>query len=115
MTAIGVSQTIGMAPDIDKVKNSAASIFEILDSKPKIDSSNDEGLKIDTLKGDVELRNVSFKYPTRPNIPIFVDLCLSIPSGKVKLLATSNPHTFKTCIYLSYAYFFPIHIKVNNF
>lgn len=115
MTAIGVSQTIGMAPDIDKVKNSAASIFEILDSKPKIDSSNDEGLTIDTLKGDVELRNVSFKYPTRPNIPIFVDLCLSIPSGKVKLLATSNPHTFKTCIYLSYAYFFPIHIKVNNF
>ncbi|KAK1361013.1 hypothetical protein POM88_045487 [Heracleum sosnowskyi] len=37
MTAIGVSMTISMAPDIDKVKNSAASIFQILDSKPKID------------------------------------------------------------------------------
>ncbi|WOH12148.1 hypothetical protein DCAR_0831647 [Daucus carota subsp. sativus] len=50
-------QTIGMAPDLDKVKNSDASIFKILDSKPKIDSSNDEGLMIDTVKGDVELRN----------------------------------------------------------
>ena len=62
MTVIGVSQTIGMAPDLDKVKNSDASIFKILDSKPKIDSSNDEGLMIDTVKGDVELRNVSFKF-----------------------------------------------------
>ncbi|XP_074340204.1 ABC transporter B family member 9-like [Apium graveolens] len=107
MTAIGVSQTIGMAPDIDKVKNSAASIFEILDSKPKIDSSNDEGSTIDTLKGDVELQNVSFKYPTRPNIPIFVDLCLSIPSGKTVALVGESGSGKSTVISLIERFYDP--------
>lgn len=58
-------------------------LFEILDSKAKRDCSNNGGLTIDTVKGDLEFQNVSFKYPTRPNIQIFTDLCLSFPSGKV--------------------------------
>ncbi|WOH11980.1 hypothetical protein DCAR_0831476 [Daucus carota subsp. sativus] len=107
MTAIGVSQTIGMAPDLEKVKNSAASIFKILDSKPKIDSSNDEGLMIDTVKGDVELRNVSFKYPTRPNIPIFVDLCLIIPSGKTVALVGESGSGKSTVISLIERFYDP--------
>lgn len=74
---------LGMAPDLKKVKNSAASIFEILDCKPKRDSSNNGGSTIDSVKGDLEFQNVSFKYPTRPNIQIFTDLCMSFPSGKV--------------------------------
>ncbi|KAK1366272.1 ABC transporter B family member 11-like [Heracleum sosnowskyi] len=100
MTAIGVSMTIGMAQDIDKVKNSAASIFQILDSKPKIDSSNEEGSTIDTLKGDIGLCNVSFKYPTRTNIPIFIDLCLSIPSGKTLALVGESGSGKSTVITL---------------
>jgi ATP-binding cassette, subfamily B (MDR/TAP), member 1 len=83
MTAIGVSQTSALAPDTNKAKDSTASIFEILDSKPTIDSSSNEGVTLETVKGDIELQHVSFRYPTRPNIQIFKDLCLSIPAGKV--------------------------------
>lgn len=86
MAATGVSQASAQAPDINKVKDSVASIFEILDSKPKIDSSSDEGMTLDSIRGDVELQHISFKYPTRPDIQIFKDLCLTIPSGKVQLL-----------------------------
>jgi len=83
ITAIGVSQTSALAPDTNKAKDSTASIFEILDSKPTIDSSSNEGATLETVKGDFELQKVSFRYPTRPNIQIFKDLCLSIPAGKV--------------------------------
>ncbi|RHN72210.1 putative xenobiotic-transporting ATPase [Medicago truncatula] len=83
ITAIGVSQTRALAPDTNKAKDSTASIFEILDSKPTIDSSSNEGATLETVKGDFELQKVSFRYPTRPNIQIFKDLCLSIPAGKV--------------------------------
>jgi len=83
MTAIGVSQTSALAPDTNKAKDSTASIFEILDSKPTIDSSSNEGVTLETVKGDIELQKVSFRYPTRPDIQIFKDLCLSIPAGKV--------------------------------
>ncbi|KEH36681.1 ABC transporter B family protein [Medicago truncatula] len=82
--AIGVSQTRALAPDTNKAKDSTASIFEILDSKPTIDSSSNEGATLETVKGDFELQKVSFRYPTRPNIQIFKDLCLSIPAGKIK-------------------------------
>lgn len=83
ISALGVSQTSAMAPDTTKAKDSAASIFEILDSKPKIDSSKDEGMTLSSVGGAIELRCVSFKYPTRPDVHIFRNLCLSIPSGKV--------------------------------
>ncbi|XP_010439908.1 PREDICTED: ABC transporter B family member 9 [Camelina sativa] len=84
--AIGVSQTSAMAPDTSKAKDSAASIFDILDSKPKIDSSSDEGTTLQNVHGDIEFKHVSFRYPMRPDVQIFRDLCLSIPSGKTVAL-----------------------------
>ena len=72
-----------MAPDTTKAKDSAASIFGILDRKPKIDLSSNEGITLSTIKGDIEFEHISFSYPTRPDIQIFRDFCLSVPSGKV--------------------------------
>ncbi|VVB12639.1 unnamed protein product [Arabis nemorensis] len=86
ITAIGVSQTSAMAPDTNKAKDSATSIFDILDSKPKIDSSSDEGTTLQNVHGDIEFRHVSFRYPMRPDVQIFRDLCVTIPSGKTVAL-----------------------------
>jgi ATP-binding cassette, subfamily B (MDR/TAP), member 1 len=83
MTAIAVSQTTTLAPDANKAKDSTASIFEILDSKPDIDSSSNAGVTREKVVGDIELQHVDFNYPTRPDIQIFKDLSLSIPSAKV--------------------------------
>jgi len=68
---------------MNKAKDSAASIFKILDSRPAIDSSSNEGRTVGAIAGDIELQHVCFKYPTRPHIQILKDLCLSIPAGKV--------------------------------
>ncbi|CAN8274708.1 unnamed protein product [Cochlearia groenlandica] len=86
ITAIGVSQTSAMAPDSNKAKDSAASIFDILDSKPKIDSSSEEGTTLTNVHGDIEFQHVSFRYPMRPDVQVFRDLCLTIPSGKTVAL-----------------------------
>ncbi|BAT86964.1 hypothetical protein VIGAN_05029700 [Vigna angularis var. angularis] len=40
---IGISLTSAFAPDTNKAKDSAASIFNILDTTPTIDSSSNEG------------------------------------------------------------------------
>lgn len=72
-----------MAMDRNKAKDSAVSIFKIVDSKPSIDSSSNEGITQEDVKGDIEFSHVSFRYPTRPDIQIFSDLCLFIPSTKV--------------------------------
>ncbi|CAL2226471.1 unnamed protein product [Prunus armeniaca] len=83
MTAVGVSQSGSLAPDLSKGKSSASSIFAILDRKSKIDSSDESGTTIENVKGEIELRHVSFKYPTRPDMPIFQDLCLTINHGEL--------------------------------
>lgn len=80
---MGVSQTTALAPDTNKAKDSAASIFNILDSTPTIDSSSNEGRTLEAIAGDIDFEHVSFSYPTRPHIQILKDLCLIIPAGKV--------------------------------
>lgn len=84
ITTLTVSQTSALVPDTTKAMDSVASIFAILDRKSKIDSSNDEGMTLPIVKGEIEFQHVSFRYPTRPNVWILKDLCLSIPSGKVQ-------------------------------
>ncbi|KAK6124138.1 hypothetical protein DH2020_042111 [Rehmannia glutinosa] len=107
ISATGISQASATAPDVNKVKDSAASIFEILDSKPKIDSSSDEGTTLATIRGEIELQHVSFKYPTRPDMQIFKDLCLSIPSGKTVALVGESGSGKSTVISLIERFYNP--------
>ncbi|KAI3900112.1 hypothetical protein MKW98_001012 [Papaver atlanticum] len=86
MTAIGISTASSMAPNFSKAKTSTISIFAILDGISKLDSSDASGITLEALKGEIEFQNVSFKYPLRPDVPIFRDLCLTIPSGQVVAL-----------------------------
>ncbi|CDY25095.1 BnaC06g18370D [Brassica napus] len=82
MAAVAISQSSSLSPDSSKASNAAASIFAVIDRKSKIDPSDESGRVLDNVKGDIELRHVSFKYPSRPDVQIFQDLCLSIRAGK---------------------------------
>ncbi|KAM0944512.1 putative ABC-type xenobiotic transporter [Dioscorea sansibarensis] len=86
MAASGVSQSSAFGPDTNKAKDSAASIFEILDRKSKIDSSTNEGVMLSDVRGDIMFQHVSFRYPTRPEVQIFRDLCLTVSSGETVAL-----------------------------
>lgn len=86
MAAVAISQSSTFAPDSGKAKGATASIFGILDRKSNIDPSDESGTTIDNVKGEIELKHISFKYPTRPNIRIFRDLSLRIHSGKVRYI-----------------------------
>ncbi|XP_042479661.1 ABC transporter B family member 9-like [Macadamia integrifolia] len=107
VAAYGISQTSAMAPDTNKAKDSAASIFDILDRKPKIDSSTDEGTTLPSIRGDIEFKHVSFKYPTRPDVQIFRDFCLSIPSGKTVALVGESGSGKSTIISLLERFYDP--------
>ncbi|KAB2625083.1 hypothetical protein D8674_016743 [Pyrus ussuriensis x Pyrus communis] len=107
ITAVGVSQSGSLAPDVSKVKCSAASIFAILDRKSKIDSSDDSGKTIENVKGEIEFRHVSFKYPTRPDVQIFEDLCLTIHPGKTVALVGESGSGKSTVVSLLQRFYDP--------
>ncbi|KAJ4849957.1 ATP-binding cassette sub- B member 9 [Turnera subulata] len=107
LAAIGVSQSSGLAADTNKAKTSAASILGIIDRKPKIDSSSDEGITLAEVKGNIELEHVSFRYPMRTHVQIFKDLSLSIPSGKTVALVGESGSGKSTVIGLIERFYDP--------
>ncbi|KAK0582916.1 hypothetical protein LWI29_031058 [Acer saccharum] len=107
MAALGISQTSSIAPDSSKAKLAAASIFAIIDRKSKIDPSDESGMTLDNVKGEIELQHVSFKYPLRPDIQIFQDLSLSIHAGKTVALVGESGSGKSTVISLLQRFYSP--------
>ncbi|KAL8224785.1 hypothetical protein R6Q57_017342 [Mikania cordata] len=107
MAALAVSQSSSFAPDTSKAKSSAVSIFAILDRKSEIDPSDESGVTLESVKGDIELRHISFKYPTRPDVEIFRDLCLTIRSGKTVALVGESGSGKSTVIQLLQRFYNP--------
>ncbi|KAF7818078.1 ABC transporter B family member 21-like [Senna tora] len=107
MASFAVSQSSSLAPDSGKARVAAASIFGIIDRKSMIDPSDDSGTTLDEVKGEIELRHVSFKYPCRPDIQIFRDLNLAIHSGKTVALVGESGSGKSTVIALLERFYDP--------
>ncbi|KAE8679576.1 ABC transporter B family member 12 [Hibiscus syriacus] len=107
MAAIGISQSSSFAPDSGKAKIAAASIFAIIDRKSKIDSSDESGMTLENVKGDIELHHVSFRYPSRPDIQILQDLSVSIRAGKTVALVGESGSGKSTVISLLQRFYNP--------
>ncbi|GAB2280616.1 ABC transporter B member 11 [Dionaea muscipula] len=107
MAAIVISQSSSLTPDSGKAKIAAASVFAIVDRKSKIDPSDESGMTLDDVKGEIELSHVSFKYPTRPDIQIFRDLSLVIGSGMTVALVGESGSGKSTVISLLQRFYDP--------
>lgn len=83
MTATAISQSGGLAPDSTKAKTGASSIFALLDRQSKIDSSDNSGMTLENVMGNIEFRHISFNYPSRPEVQVLNDISLAISSGEV--------------------------------
>ncbi|GJN32113.1 hypothetical protein PR202_gb20587 [Eleusine coracana subsp. coracana] len=107
MAAIGVSQSSTLTSDSSKAKSAASSIFAIVDRKSRIDPSEDAGVNLETLQGKIEFQHVSFRYPTRPDVQIFRDLCLTIHAGKTVALVGESGSGKSTAISLLQRFYDP--------
>ncbi|KAI8391124.1 P-loop containing nucleoside triphosphate hydrolase protein [Radiomyces spectabilis] len=70
--------------NVSAVSNAAGAaykIFATIDRIPEIDVDSEKGIVPDSLKGEIEFRNVEFKYPTRPDVPILKNLSLKVSPG----------------------------------
>uniref|UniRef100_A0A0E0JMT7 MDR-like ABC transporter n=1 Tax=Oryza punctata TaxID=4537 RepID=A0A0E0JMT7_ORYPU len=106
-TAFGISQTSGMASDSTKANESATSILAIIDRRSKIDSSVDEGIILEKVNGTIDLKHVNFKYPSRPDVQVFCDFTLDIPSGKTVALVGESGSGKSTVIALLERFYDP--------
>lgn len=85
----------------------AFKMFETIERKPEIDAYSSDGQKLDDIQGDVELRDVYFSYPTRPDEQVFKGFSLSIPSGTTAALVGESGSGKSTVISLIERFYDP--------
>ena len=67
---------------ITKGREAAYSIFNIIDTAPKIIDDDVTKITPSSISGDIEFKNVKFNYPSRPSIPVLSELSMKIEAGQ---------------------------------
>ncbi|GAA0149865.1 ATP-binding cassette [Lithospermum erythrorhizon] len=73
----------------NQAKAAGADVFKVINRKPRIDS-NSKGKTFNTINGKIDIVDVYFSYPSRPETLILDGFSLSIPAGKVVALVGSS-------------------------
>ncbi|KAE9454186.1 hypothetical protein C3L33_13930, partial [Rhododendron williamsianum] len=98
-----------MTSDLAKGSRAVISVFAILDRKSEIDPDDQEGIRVDRdIEGNIDLRNVFFSYPSRPNEMIFRSLNLKIDAGKTVALIGNSGSGKSTIIGLIERFYDPL-------
>ncbi|CAH2080108.1 unnamed protein product [Thlaspi arvense] len=91
VTVYAVAETLTLTPDIVKGTQALKSVFRVLHRETKIPPDQPNSRLVTQIKGDIELKKVSFAYPTRPEIAIFQNLYLRVSAGKsLAVMGTSG-------------------------
>ncbi len=68
-----------------------AALLDTIDRKSTLDPLSDAGKRLsEPIRGQVELRNVKFRYPARPEVPILHDFSLDVPAGATVALVGAS-------------------------
>ncbi|XP_065929444.1 ATP-dependent translocase ABCB1 isoform X3 [Magallana gigas] len=90
-----------------EARGAAFNVYKMIDSVPDIDSASDEGLKPKEMLGSVELRNVKFRYPARPEVQVLKGVSLEINRGETVALVGSSGCGKSTIIQLLQRFYDP--------
>ncbi|KAI4306591.1 hypothetical protein L6164_029852 [Bauhinia variegata] len=80
------------APDMqifNQAKAAGYEVFQVIHRKPLI-TNGSRRRKPKMIKGSIDIRDVHFSYPSRPEKPILQGFSLSIPAGKTVALVGSS-------------------------
>uniref|UniRef100_A0A8C5B455 ATP-binding cassette, sub-family B (MDR/TAP), member 4 n=1 Tax=Gadus morhua TaxID=8049 RepID=A0A8C5B455_GADMO len=72
-----------------------------------IDSYSESGLRPDSIRGDIEFRNIHFNYPSRSDVKVLNNLSLSVKTGQTIALVGSSGCGKSTTIQLLQRFYDP--------
>nr|XP_043633551.1 ABC transporter B family member 15-like [Erigeron canadensis] len=105
-----------MTNDLAKGSDAVQSVFAVLDRYTMVDPEDPAGTKPDIVTGHVEICDVEFAYPARPDIRIFNGFSINIEVGKSTALVGQSGSGKSTIIGLIERFYDPIRgvVKVDG-
>ncbi|XP_069775841.1 antigen peptide transporter 1 isoform X1 [Narcine bancroftii] len=85
-------------PQVKKAVGASEKVFEYMDLQPELDPM--ATLAPERLKAHIEFRNVTFSYPSQPDIPVLKDVSFVVRSGMVTALVGVTGGGKTTCVSL---------------
>ncbi|KAL7385707.1 hypothetical protein ABVT39_026845 [Epinephelus coioides] len=107
MAAMNLGQASPCLEAFASGRAAAKAIFDTIDRVPEIDCFSEEGHKLDRVKGDIEFHNVSFYYPSRPEVKILNDLSMQIKAGETTAFVGPSGSGKSTTIQLIQRFYDP--------
>ena len=105
--AAQLSQVSGPVQNIIKGIASCKDVLKVIARVPVIDTFSDGGRFVDGIKGDIEVRDVVFAYPSAPDFKICNGYSLVIPAGTSCALCGPSGAGKSTIIQLLERYYDP--------
>ncbi|KAK5076742.1 GTPase-activating protein [Lithohypha guttulata] len=96
------------AGDMSKARNAANELRKLWDRQPTIDPWSTDGEKVADIEGHVEFRDVHFRYPTRPDVPVLRGLNITIKPGQYVALVGASGCGKSTTIALMERFYDPL-------
>ena len=89
MMTAGITNGLNGISDYSKARDAFISIYDVLDIESEInpfEKENKNKIQPDNIKGKIEFKNVSFSYPTKPDIKILKNISFVIETGTAAAL-----------------------------
>lgn len=113
LSSFSVGQLAGLAPDTSMAATAIPAVFGILNRRPSIDGDSKNSKKFKSSKVvDIEFKNVTFAYPSRPNATVLRDLSLNIKGGKMVALLGGSGSGKSTVLWMIQRFYDPIRGRI---
>ncbi|KAL8570228.1 hypothetical protein ACOMHN_029928 [Nucella lapillus] len=91
----------------------AGHVFDVINLRPHIDVTSTLGLTIAPLTGLIEFRDVHFRYPSRPDVPVLRGLSLLVHPGQTVAIVGASGCGKTTTVQLLLRFYDPQHGQIS--
>ncbi|XP_041056607.1 bile salt export pump-like isoform X1 [Carcharodon carcharias] len=113
VAAINLGQASPCLETFASGRAAATNIFATIDREPEIDCMSEEGYKLNKVKGDIEFHNVTFNYPSRPDVKILDRLNMVIKASETTAFVGPSGSGKSTTVQLIQRFYDPKHGMVT--
>ncbi|CAF0750899.1 unnamed protein product [Adineta ricciae] len=105
---VAFGRSVSMVPNYNRAKQAAKRIIELNARQSRIDPDSEDGIKLETVRGELRFRNVTFGYPSRRKVYALRRLSLTCAANSQTAIVGPSGSGKSTCVALIQRFYDPV-------